>query len=45
MKKKQIFFLEQAEVSVCVYIKTHLGQYLTVDGDGKLVYSSAEPPK
>lgn len=39
MKKKQIFFLEQSEGDDCVYIKSHLGKYLTVDGDGKFLGS------
>lgn len=39
MKKKQIFFLEQVENSDCVYIKSHLGKYLTIDGDGKFLGS------
>ena len=39
MKKKQIFFLEQEADSDCVYIKSHLGKYLTVDGDGKFLGS------
>jgi fascin 1/2 len=39
MKKKQIFFLEQSEGEDCVYIKSHLGKYLTVDGDGKFLGS------
>ena len=39
MKKKQIFFLEQSEDDDCVYIKSHLGKYLTVDGDGKFLGS------
>lgn len=39
MKKKQIFFLEQKEGEDHVYIKSHLGKYLTVDGDGKFLGS------
>jgi len=39
MKKKQIFFMEQAEGDDAVYIKSHLGKYLTVDGDGKFLGS------
>lgn len=37
MKKKQIFFLEQGEGEEHVYIRSHLGKYLTVDGDGKFL--------
>jgi len=39
MKKKQIFFLEQESGDDAVYIKSHLGKYLTVDGDGKFLGS------
>jgi fascin 1/2 len=34
MKKKQIWFLEQAEGDDHVYIRSHLNRYLYVDGDG-----------
>lgn len=42
MKKKQIFFLEQQEGEDHVFIKSHLGKYLTVDGDGKFLGSGEE---
>jgi fascin 1/2 len=42
MKKKQIFFLEQMEGEDHVFIKSHLGKYLTVDGDGKFLGSGDE---
>jgi len=34
MKKKQIWFLEQEDGDDFVYIRSHLGRYLTVNGDG-----------
>jgi len=34
MKKKEIFFLEKTEGVEAVKVRTHLGKYLTVDGDG-----------
>lgn len=34
MKKKQIWFLEQGEGDDHVYIRSHLGKYLKVNGDG-----------
>jgi len=36
MKKKEIFFLEKTEGVEAVRVRTHLGRYLTVDGDGTL---------
>jgi fascin 1/2 len=35
MKKKQIWFLEATDGSDTVKIRSHLGKYLRVDGDGK----------
>jgi len=44
MKKKQIWFLEQDKTGraddgggTAVYFRSHLGKYLTVDGDGKFL--------
>lgn len=36
MKKKQIWFLEQSEGDN-VFIRSHQGKYLTIDGDGKFM--------
>lgn len=49
MKKKQIWFLEQDETGraddgggTAVYFRSHLGKYLTVDGDGKFLGNGEE---
>jgi len=41
MKKKQIFFLEQKGEKV--FIKSHLGRYLTFKADGKFLADAVEP--
>lgn len=40
MKKKQIWFLEQAEGADYVFIRSHLGKYLAVNVDGNMYADS-----
>jgi len=45
MKKKEIFFLEKAGAadSESVFIRSHLGKYLTVNGDGQFLANAESP--